>query len=385
MKSKIPSYKSTFYKFIKPDDREITEPIMDVCQYKNVIKPLSFFSINEIYVSKYITNIPNYFLYFIPVLKSTTITLPKQKQEQEQKLEENGDEQSESKFSDYTPERQRRSILVYTRHLDSHHNFYQMFNNIGKSNSNSKRGIMRIIDSYKYLLHIMQILNTYQIVHLNIIPNNILFNSDNNPILSNFTNSFHLPTLNEERKSNLFKSYIPKNQQQNQNPSNIFYTQPLEVYVISFLENQENNSSLSLSNIELLCSNFTTLSFSALSIFSETYIKEYKELAVFSLRCYINKPKEYVINDLLNNSSTWNNYSLSMLYLHLLNFHFAGASIKDNQFITSFSQVLMNNIHAKVSYRCSASQTLELFEEVLYSIDAWTIASIVGDATEPKV
>ena len=74
-----------------------------------------------------------------------------------------------------------------------------------------------------------------------------------------------------------------------------------------------------------------------------------------------------------------------MLYLHLLNFHFAGASIKDNQFITSFSQVLMNNIHAKVSYRCSASQTLELFEEVLYSIDAWTIASIVGDATEPKV
>lgn len=385
MKSKIPSYKSTFYKFIKPDDREITEPIMDVCQYKNVIKPLSFFSINEIYVSKYITNIPNYFLYFMPVLKSTTITLPKQKQEQEQKLEENGDEQSESKFSDYTPERQRRSILVYTRHLDSHHNFYQMFNNIGKSNSNSKRGIMRIIDSYKYLLHIMQILNTYQIVHLNIIPNNILFNSDNNPILSNFTNSFHLPTLNEERKSNLFKSYIPKNQQQNQNPSNIFYTQPLEVYVISFLENQENNSSLSLSNIELLCSNFTTLSFSALSIFSETYIKEYKELAVFSLRCYINKPKEYVINDLLNNSSTWNNYSLSMLYLHLLNFHFAGASIKDNQFITSFSQVLMNNIHAKVSYRCSASQTLELFEEVLYSIDAWTIASIVGDATEPKV
>ena len=383
MKSKIPSYKSTFYKFIKPDDREATESTKDVYwsspergnsvalakefEYKNVIKPLSFFSINEIYVSKYITNIPNYFLYFMPVLKSTTITtsqkpsLAQPKQEQEQKL------------------------LVYTRHLDSHHNFYQMFNNIGKSSSNSKKGIMRIIDSYKYLLHIMQILNTYQIVHLNIIPNNILFNSDNNPILSNFTNSFHFPSLNEERKSNLFKSYIPKNQQQDQNPSNIFYTQPLEVYVISFLENQENNSSLSLSNIELLCSNFTTLSFSALSIFSETYIKEYKELAVFSLRCYINKPKEYVINDLLNNSSTWNNYSLSMLYLHLLNFHFAGTSITHNQFITSFSQVLMNNIHAKVSYRCSASQTLELFEEVLYSIDAWTIASIVGDATEPKV
>jgi len=59
--------------------------------------------------------------------------------------------------------------------------------------------------------------------------------------------------------------------------------------------------------------------------------------------------------------------------------HFAGegASITDNQFITSFSQLLMNNIHAKVAYRCSASQTLELFEEVLYSIDARTIASIV--------
>jgi hypothetical protein len=352
MKSKIPSYKSTFYKFIKPDDREATEPIKDVYAYKNVIKPLSFFSINEIYVSKYITNIPNYFLYFMPILKSTTITTAQKpslaQQEQEQKL------------------------LVYTRYLDSHNNFYQMFNNIGKSSSNSKKGIMRIIDSYKYLLHIIEILNTYQIVHLNIIPTNILFNSDNNPILSNFTNSFHFPTLNEERKSNLFKSYIPKTltQNQNQNQNNIFYTQPLEVYVISFLENQENNSSLSLSNIELLCSNFTTLSFSSLSIFSETYIKEYKEQAVFSLRCYINKPKEYVINDLLNNSSTWNNYSLSMLYLHLLNFHFVDtrecASKLNNKFITSFSQLLMNNIHAKVAYRCSASQTLELFEDVLY-------------------
>ena len=364
MKSKIPSYKSTFYKFIKPDDREATESTKDVYwsspergnsvalakefEYKNVIKPLSFFSINEIYVSKYVTNIPNYFLYFMPILKSTTITtaIAQPKQEQEQKL------------------------LVYTRHLDSHNNFYQMFNNIGKSNSNSKKGIMRIIDSYKYLLHIMQILNTYQIVHLNIIPTNSLFNSDNNPILSNFTNSFHFPSLNEERKSNIFKSYIPKNQVQNPNPTNIFYTQPLEVYVISFLENQENNSSLSLSNIDLLCSNFTSLSFSSLSIFSETYIKEYKELAVFSLRCYINKPKEYVINDLLNNSSTWNNYSLSMLYLHLLNFHFVDtmecASKLNNQFITSFSQLLMNNIHTKVAYRCSPSQTLELFEEVLY-------------------
>uniref|UniRef100_A0A6C0EWU4 Protein kinase domain-containing protein n=1 Tax=viral metagenome TaxID=1070528 RepID=A0A6C0EWU4_9ZZZZ len=380
MKSKIPSYKSTFYKFIKPDDAA-PATINGVYEYKNVIKPLSFFSINEIYVSKYIVNIPNYFLYFIPILKSTTITLPTlAQQEQTQKL------------------------LIYTRDLDSDNNFYQMFNNlgkgsgcnevvgqvvtpeditltkgsnnIGKSSSNSKKGIIRIIDSYKYLLHIIHILNTYQIVHLNIIPNNILFNSDNNPILSNFTNSFHFPSLNEERKSNLFKSYIPKNQ--NQNQSNIFYTQPLEVYVISFLENQSNNSSLSLSNIELLCSNFTTLSFSSLSIFSETYIKEYKEQAVFSLRCYINKPKEYVVNELLKNSSTWDNYSLSMLYLHLLNFHFVGAGENhmNNKFIISFSQILMNNIHAEASYRCSPSQTLELFEEALYSIDARTIASI---------
>ena len=48
----------------------------------------------------------------------------------------------------------------------------------------------------------------------------------------------------------------------------------------------------------------------------------------------------------------------------------------NNKFITTFSQILMNNIHAEASYRCSASQTLELFEEALYSIDARTIASI---------
>ena len=164
MKSKIPSYKSTFYKFIKPDD-EASATIKDVYEYKNVIKPLSFFSINEIYVSKYIINIPNYFLYFIPILKSTTITLPT--------------------LTEKEPEPAQK-LLIYTRDLDSDNNFYQMFNNIGKgsgcnevvgqivtpeditltkgsnnigkSSSNSKKGIMRIIDSYKYLLHMK---NTY--------------------------------------------------------------------------------------------------------------------------------------------------------------------------------------------------------------------------------
>ena len=95
MKSKIPSYKSTFYKFIKPDDREATESTKDVYwsspergnsvalskefEYKNVIKPLSFFSINEIYVSKYITNIPNYckikILFWIMTRRATALII----------------------------------------------------------------------------------------------------------------------------------------------------------------------------------------------------------------------------------------------------------------------------------------------------------------------
>jgi hypothetical protein len=178
--------------------------------------------------------------------------------------------------------------------------------------------------------------------------------------------------LNEERISNLFSQFIPK-------PTTnepIFYTQPLEVYVISYLTNQ---TTLSLTNIEHIADEFTAL-YPAFILTKIKQTKEqYKEQVLLSLRPFINKPKEYIIKELLKKSNTWDNYSLSMIYLLQLQ------QLEDEEeeeeeeeeekdkvpenlkkYITNFSLLLIKNIQIKAEQRNSAGKTLTIMEDFIF-------------------
>ena len=207
-----------------------------------------------------------------------------------------------------------------------------------------------MINNYTYLLNTIQILNNHNLVHLNLIPSNIQLNKNNQPLISNFSHSFHFPSLNEERISNIFSQFIPPPLSQPSSHS-ILYNQPLEIYVISYLTIHINLTTLSLTNIEQIAEDFTAL----YPPFILTKIKQTKEQALLSLRPFINKPKEYIIKELLKKNNTWDKYSLSMIYLLQLQQleEKEEEKVPENlkKYITNFSQILIQNIQIKAEER----------------------------------
>ena len=327
--------KCIFYRFIRPD-KSIT--ITTKPTKTTIIKPYDFFSINEITISQqHIMKIPNYFLYFNPILTYSYAV------------------KTQMDVGYFEPNNDKKKMILMTT------------NKTHSTNSTNSTTLFNMINNYTYLLNTIQILNNHNLVHLNLIPSNIQLNKNNQPLISNFSHSFHFPSLNEERISNLFFQFIPK-------PTTdeaIFYNQPLEVYVISYLTNQ---TTLSLTNIEHIAEDFTAL-YPAFILTKIKQTKEqYKEQVILSLRPFINKPKEYIIKELLKKSNTWDNYSLSMIYLLQLQ------QLEDEEeeeeeekvpenlkkYITNFSLLLIQNIQIKGEQRNNAGKTLTIMEDFIF-------------------
>uniref|UniRef100_A0A6C0HW56 Protein kinase domain-containing protein n=1 Tax=viral metagenome TaxID=1070528 RepID=A0A6C0HW56_9ZZZZ len=326
--------KCIFYRFIRPENPTITTKTTKT-KTITTIKPYDFFSINEITISQHhIMKIPNYFLYFNPILTYSYAV------------------KTQMDVGYFEPNNDKKKMILMTTNKSTHSTY---------STHSSKSTLFNMINNYTYLLNTIQILNNHNLVHLNLIPSNIQLNKNNQPLISNFSHSFHFPSLNEERISNLFFQFIPK-------PSTnepIFYNQPLEVYVISYLTNQ---TTLSLTNIEHIAEDFTTL----YPVFILTKIKQtkeqYKEQVILSLRPFINKPKEYIIKELLKKSNTWDNYSLSMIYLLQLQQLEDEEEVPENlkKYITNFSLLLIQNIQIKGEQRNSAGKTLTIMEDFIF-------------------
>ena len=325
--------KCIFYRFIRPD-KSIT--ITTKPTKTTIIKPYDFFSINEITISQqHIMKIPNYFLYFNPILTYSYAV------------------KTQMDVGYFEPNNDKKKMILMTT------------NKTHSTNSTNSTTLFNMINNYTYLLNTIQILNNHNLVHLNLIPSNIQLNKNNQPLISNFSHSFHFPSLNEERISNLFFQFIPK-------PTTdeaIFYNQPLEVYVISYLTNQ---TTLSLTNIEHIAEDFTAL-YPAFILTKIKQTKEqYKEQVILSLRPFINKPKEYIIKELLKKSNTWDNYSLSMIYLlqlqQLEDEEEEEEKVPENlkKYITNFSLLLIQNIQIKGEQRNNAGKTLTIMEDFIF-------------------
>jgi hypothetical protein len=174
-------------------------------------------------------------------------------------------------------------------------------------NENSHRKTaVNIINSFKYLLKSLETLWNNKIVHFNLNFKSIVFNHIDNPFIRDFSQSFSLLNLNEERKNRLFGKTCITSQ-----------FDPLEKHICTFL--YKNTNCLSKTNINELCEHFFYKNLNSLNVFSEDILEECKEHAIFSLQPYINKPNSEVINDIINNCTIyWDLYGLCLTYLLLI-------------------------------------------------------------------
>lgn len=310
-------------------------------KYSVSVVPVDFFSLNEIEISQRILKLQNYSQYFNPILKNSYVNVGEINDECFDTLEE-------------ITEKQDR-LMIKRLNIENNPTFYQVFYD-STIETNPRIYVLNLINSYKSLLESLKRLESAKLVNLNFHPSTLVYKEES-LVFTDFSNFFHLPTMNKERISNLFSNYTPKN---------VFL--PPEVHLICFLIDNKLDS-LSFSSIEEIVRE-TGARVGSLNCFTKAFIEQYKETNLFSLQSFINKPKTLIIQEILLKSPTWNNYGLSILFIVLLRDIFRPLhGFPKNKFISQFSQLLTQGIHPIPFKRPTPMQNISLFNDILYNTD----------------
>ena len=219
--------------------------------------------------------------------------------------------------------------------------------------------IFTIIESFSNLLNSLSLLNDNNICFFNLCPQNIVFLYEcrEKPILQNFQYSLQFSKLNESYFSKIIADL-----------DDFYIYKPLEVHVIFYLIKNQLNT-ISYSFIEEICeiyiNNLTVLSF-----FSDKYIESYKQLCIDSLKKYINKSKSEIIEQLLENIYTWDIFSLSVLYLHIIGNILQIFSLQDT-FISKLFMELSKNIHPEPLKRNDLETMRDFYDKLFNEEKCW--------------
>jgi len=307
---------------------------------KSAVKRSNLLSRNEIIISEVIRKIPYFFLNYGPILQYRDFVLAEIDDEKFEKCKIM--EESNSYF------------LFQYENREKMRDFWSFYN----KSAIKKQKILRIIQSFKNLLQITNKMSERKLVHMNLVPSNILFKEDETPYLINFDQTLLLEKDPDERKSNeemenlLFSEY---------NPRKIHL--PIEVHLLCYM-NSRNLVSLSAANIETVVNDWAASV--SLSPLGKYITEELKAAAIFSRRGLINKPKYWIKQQVLSSACTWNNYSLSMIFLVLLSS--LDDEIKSHTFANGFISSILNNISGVVVKRETTEKTMKVFDDLIYSI-----------------
>jgi hypothetical protein len=248
-------------------------------------------------------------------------------------------------------------LLEYNR--EKHLDFYNFLFNL----PNPKIFIFHVLDSYAFLLNSLLKLLEINVCFFNLSVKNIIFTKKYKPILQNFDTSLMLDKCCDiEYFSKMFDKiddYVYK---------------PIEIHVIFYLI-KNNEDSLSFSAIDSICNNFIK-NIEILSLFSEKFREDYYKTSKDCLKKYINKPKIEIITKILTYSNTWDNYELSILYLHIIGNIIRTFLLKDT-FMNKLTNILTKNIGPDPSTRDTIMESFNKFNKLLYEYPNWEYINLI--------
>ena len=102
-------------------------------------------------------------------------------------------------------------------------------------------------------------------------------------------------------------------------------------------------------------------------MYSEKFKSSFKDMTIGTYSKYIGMPKDIIIKELLKNCNTWDNYSLSVMFLNIIGF-MSGDGFTDNKLIIEFSKLLLMNFHPDGKKRLSFEGTKKRYDE-LFSVN----------------
>ena len=235
-----------------------------------------------------------------------------------------------------------------------------------KSQSSSKKYIFQLIEFYKYLLTTIKILISKDIVHNNICFSSTVVDFTETPLLSNF--SYSLNINNNLHIHNHIRNILNEY-------SSEYIHRPIEFHILSYMITNKIHS-LSIYNIHTIIDNIYDNHF-ILNQFGNNTITNFKEESRVYYKKYVNKSYEDILNDMLNYFSTWDNYSLSIMYLNIL-IGIHKTIQKKNKLIILFMRLLIENINPNPLKRNSIETTTNKFKMLIYNSDISEFSYLVN-------
>ena len=266
---------------------------------KNVVTKLQkedFNANNEIEMGKIIMKLPNYRLFFLPVVSSCQVNIHDM-------------DSSVVNECHVVAKGEKVPIVLMTIPYISNEPFFSL---LISTTMGKKQVILTITETYSYLLSAIQYLIDMQIVHFDIKGDNILYNKITaDPQVIDFGISLPIEQLNPDNWAKYFYVYAPE-----------YYLWPLEVHVIGYLLHVVDGT-LSEEDIVRIASEYEKHN-KGLDIFSKEFREKYKKLSEEVLKKYVGMPRDKVIKKLIAQYTTWDNYSLSVMYLKTFFLHVSG-------------------------------------------------------------
>lgn len=245
------------------------------------------------------------------------------------------------------------------------------FNNFLFNLPNPKLFMFHVLDSYSFLLNSLLELEKINICFFNLSTKNIFFCENYKPILQNFSTSLLLDKCDDIE---YFSNIVDKIED--------FALKPIEIHVVFYLI-KNNEDSLSFSAIDSICNNFVR-NMDILSLFSQQFRENYYRTSMDCLKKYINKPKSEIIKQILLYSNTWDNYELSILYLHIFGNITKTLFLKDT-FINKLTYILSKNIVPDPLKRETLIKSIESFDKLFYEFTDWDYINSISREKMEKI
>jgi len=218
---------------------------------------------------------------------------------------------------------------------------------------NNKNLFLYMVETYKRLLSGLILLSEKKIIHFDLKDTNILFDETKKlPKIIDFGLSIQIDKV-WDNLTKYFYIYAPD-----------YYYWPLEVHYLNFIFHEKSKPNLIEQKI--ICQSFVEQNNILQDNFSPFFKKNYLKLCEKQLEEYEKDPKE-AIKHILNRANTWDNYSLSLLFLKYLKYFNILGFVKNN-FMCHFATLLTTNIHPNPLKRYTPQETLDKFEEYFYDV-----------------
>lgn len=234
-----------------------------------------------------------------------------------------------------------------------------------------------VIHGYIYLLFSLYMLNKHGIIHYDLKGENVMFDKNRNiPIIIDFGLSIIKkdiqPNFSDSKYNSVLREY--------------FYTYApdyplwcLDIHYLCLLVNHPNHDPKK--EIENMVDTYMYNN-KAFRYFSQEMYTSYRTLSIQQLNKYAEMGRKKSIEYIIKYCDTWDNYSLSIMFLRIISM----LNIQNSKFLRFFDMLLQLNIHPDPKERFSLSKSHDFIINHLNSnIDEASIfQNILNDIVKNK-